>query len=112
MKLKSKTLEMQLLYETKAEESLLSSLENFRHFLNNNNLIPAGPKLQYSNFHKYLNKIVLLITALNALLSTMLTSVASTKLSPVTSVLTYPLSELNEALSVSLKSDASIVPSD
>ena len=60
MKLKSKTLEMQLLYETKAEESLLSSLENFRHFLNNNNLIPAGPKLQYSNFHKYLNKIVLL----------------------------------------------------
>lgn len=60
MKLKSKTLEMQLLYETRSEESLLSSLENFRHFLNKNNLIPAGPKLQYAGFHKYLSKITLL----------------------------------------------------
>ena len=59
MKLNSKILQMQLLYETNGEESLLASLENFRHFLINNKLIPANKKILCNNFHKYLNKIIL-----------------------------------------------------
>jgi hypothetical protein len=59
MKLNSKILQMQLLYETGADETLLSSLETFRHFLNNNKLIPATSKNSFTNFHKYLNKIFL-----------------------------------------------------
>jgi len=53
MKLNSKTLQMQLLFETKGEESLLDSLESFRHFLINNKLIPDNKKLLFTNFHKY-----------------------------------------------------------
>ncbi len=59
MKLNSKVLHMQILYETCLEDSLISSIESFRHFLTNNKLIPSLRKSGYSNFHKYLNKIIL-----------------------------------------------------
>lgn len=58
MKLSSKVLQMQLFFEMNIEDSLASSLENFRHFLNNDALIPAVKKIQYENFHKYLTKIL------------------------------------------------------
>ena len=59
MKLNSKILQMQLYYETGAEDSLLASIESFRHFLVNDKLIHPQRKLLYSGFHKYLNKLVL-----------------------------------------------------
>ena len=65
MKLNSKTLQMQLLYETNAQESLIASLESFRHFLAGNKLIPDSIKLQFSNFNKYLHKILLNINKKN-----------------------------------------------
>ncbi len=58
MKLNSKTLHLQLLYELNYEDSLVDALESFRHFLNNNKLIPDIKKLPFSNFYKYLNRIL------------------------------------------------------
>ncbi len=58
MKLNSKTLQMQLLYESGGYESLSAALESFRHFLSNNKLIPEMKKLQHSNFRKYLTQII------------------------------------------------------
>jgi len=59
MKLKSKILHLQLLYELGFEDSLNDSQESFRHFLNNNKLIPTERKSPFVNFHKYLNRIIL-----------------------------------------------------
>ncbi|MCB0728316.1 MAG: hypothetical protein KDD00_12690 [Ignavibacteriae bacterium] len=58
MKINTKILYLQLLYELGYEDTLISSLENFRHFLNNNKLIPDERKILYSKFYKFLNKIV------------------------------------------------------
>lgn len=57
IKLNSKILQMQNFYEMNLETSLVAALENFRHFLNNNKMIPADRKVTYLNFHKYLNRI-------------------------------------------------------
>lgn len=59
MKVNSKLLHMQLLYETNGHESLISFLESFRHFLVNNKIIPADRKSLFSNFQKYLSKIII-----------------------------------------------------
>jgi hypothetical protein len=58
MKLNSKTLHLQILYELGYEDTLASSLESFRHFLSNDKLIPEEKKAPLLNFHKYLNKII------------------------------------------------------
>ena len=58
MKQKSKVLHLQLLYELGFDDSLISSLESFRHFLNNNKLIPDEKKVPLYNFNKYLNRII------------------------------------------------------
>ncbi|MEO8210709.1 MAG: hypothetical protein ABI840_09105 [bacterium] len=60
MKLKSKILHLQLLYELGFEDSLADSQESFRHFLNNNKLISPERQFSFINFHKYLNRITLL----------------------------------------------------
>ncbi|MBK8550024.1 MAG: hypothetical protein IPL53_02775 [Ignavibacteria bacterium] len=58
MKLNSKTLHIQLLYELGYEDSLIDALESFRHFLNKNKFIPEIRKIPFNNFHKFLNKII------------------------------------------------------
>ncbi len=58
MKLNSKILQLQIFYEMGIEDSLISALESFRHFLVNNKLIPNERRMYYSNFHKILSKIV------------------------------------------------------
>ncbi|MDQ3022562.1 MAG: hypothetical protein M3R36_18650 [Bacteroidota bacterium] len=58
LKLNSKILQMEIFYEMKIEESLISALENFRHFLVNNKLIPKERKPLFVNFHKYLNRLI------------------------------------------------------
>lgn len=57
MKLNSKILHLQLFYESGYEDTLISSLENFRHFLNNDRLIPETKKTQLYSFHKFLSRI-------------------------------------------------------
>ena len=42
-----------LYYELNAEDSLLSHIDSFRHFLTNDKLIPAERKQYYSSFIKY-----------------------------------------------------------
>jgi len=56
----AKVLQMMIYYETGAEESLLSSLEAFRHFLQNNKILPGVKKKFYLNFYKFFNRIVLI----------------------------------------------------
>ncbi len=57
MKLNSKILHLQLLYESGFEDTLTSSIGNFRHFLNNDKLIPEAKKIQLYNFHKFLSRL-------------------------------------------------------
>ncbi|MBK8552913.1 MAG: hypothetical protein IPL53_18380 [Ignavibacteria bacterium] len=58
LKYESKILQMMIYYETGSVESLLSSLEAYRHFLQNNKMLPDNKKKLYLNFHKYMNKLV------------------------------------------------------
>lgn len=60
LKYDSKILQLMIYYETGSEESLLSSLEAYRHFLNNNKLLPENKKEMYSNFHKFLSRLITL----------------------------------------------------
>lgn len=57
LKLNSKTLQLQLLYELGMDESFLSALESFRHFISNNKLIPKSRKIFYTNFYKSINRL-------------------------------------------------------
>lgn len=57
-KIDIKLLQMMIYYETKYYDSLYSSLEAFRHFLQNNKLIPEVRKKSYYSFYRYLKKIV------------------------------------------------------
>lgn len=65
MKLNSKLLQLQLFYEMDIEDSLVSALESFRHFLTNNELIPEARRITYTNFHKYLSKLLTIIVKKN-----------------------------------------------
>lgn len=58
LKYESKILQMMIYYETGSIESLLSSLETYRHFLQNNKMLPGVKKIFYLNFHKFMNKLV------------------------------------------------------
>ena len=58
LKYESKILQMMIYYETGSIESLLSSLETYRHFLQNNKMLPVVKKKFYLNFHKFMNKLV------------------------------------------------------
>ena len=58
LKYEVKILQMMIYYETDSGENLLSLLETYRHFLKNNEMLPANKKNLYLNFHKYLNKLV------------------------------------------------------
>jgi hypothetical protein len=60
LKYDSKILQLMIYYETGSEESLLSSLEAYRHFLSNNKLLPENKKEMYTNFHKFFSKLFLL----------------------------------------------------
>ncbi|MBK8553142.1 MAG: hypothetical protein IPL53_19615 [Ignavibacteria bacterium] len=60
MKFDVKVLQIMIYYETNSIEALISSMEAFRHFLVNNKLLPENKKETYTNFHKYLNKLILL----------------------------------------------------
>ena len=44
-------------FETGEEESLISSLEAYRHFLTNNKLLPENKKELYTNFYKFFSRI-------------------------------------------------------
>ena len=57
LKYDSKILQLMIYYETGAEESLISSLEAYRHFLSNNKLLPENKKELYTNFYKFFNKL-------------------------------------------------------
>ena len=58
LKYDSKILQLMIYYETDASESLISSLEAYRHFLSNNKLLPENKKELYSNFYKSFSKLV------------------------------------------------------
>ena len=58
MKLSSKVLHLQVLYELGHEETLISNLENFRHFSNNDKLFPEEKKTPLINFFKNSSKIL------------------------------------------------------
>jgi hypothetical protein len=58
LKLNSRLLQIQLLYELELEEPLISALESFRHFISNNKLIPEKRRILFSNFYKYLNSVL------------------------------------------------------
>ncbi|HMQ69285.1 MAG TPA: hypothetical protein PKA90_10000 [Ignavibacteria bacterium] len=58
LKYESKILQMMVYYETGFVESLLSALEAYRQFLQNNNMLPGVKKKFYLNFYKFLNKLV------------------------------------------------------
>lgn len=58
LKFDAKILQLMIYYEMNSYESLISSLEAFRHFLLNNKLLPEIKKESYSNFHKFFSKLV------------------------------------------------------
>ncbi len=58
LKYESKILQMMIYYETSSLETLISSLEAYRHFLQNNKMLPGVKKKFYLNFHKFMNKLV------------------------------------------------------
>lgn len=58
MKFDVKILQIMIYYETNSIEALISSMEAFRHFLVNNKLLPENKKETYTNFHKFLNKLI------------------------------------------------------
>ena len=51
-KLDTKVLQIMIFYELNYEDSLISSLEAFRHFLSNNKLIPENKFIYYNNLYK------------------------------------------------------------
>lgn len=57
LKYDSKILQLMIYFETGEEESLISSLEAYRHFLSNNKLLPANKKELYTNFYRYFSRI-------------------------------------------------------
>ena len=57
LKYDSKILQLMIYYETGEEESLISSLEAFRHFLTNNKLLPENKKELYTNFYRFFSRI-------------------------------------------------------
>jgi len=57
-KVEAKILQMMIFYEMNSDETLLSSLEAFRHFINGNKIIPGKRKLPYIGFYKTLNKVI------------------------------------------------------
>lgn len=57
LKYDSKILQLMIFFETGEEESLISSLEAYRHFLTNNKLLPENKKELYTNFYKYFSRI-------------------------------------------------------
>jgi hypothetical protein len=57
LKYDSKILQLMIYFETGEEESLISSLEAYRHFLTNNKLLPENKKELYTNFYKYFSRI-------------------------------------------------------
>lgn len=58
MKFDTKVLQIMIYYELNSDDSLDFSMEAFRHFLINNKLLPENKKESYSNFHKFLNKLI------------------------------------------------------
>ena len=56
-KLEIKCFIIAIYYELNHEDSLLSSLDSFRHFLNNDKLIPEERKESYSNFLKNVKRM-------------------------------------------------------
>ncbi|HMQ70552.1 MAG TPA: hypothetical protein PKA90_16340 [Ignavibacteria bacterium] len=60
MKLNSKILYMQNLYELHHFDNLLHSLESFRHFLGSDKLIPEERKKSCLHFHNHLKKLITL----------------------------------------------------
>ncbi|HMS34590.1 MAG TPA: hypothetical protein PKC91_10940 [Ignavibacteria bacterium] len=57
LKYDSKILQLMIYFETGEEESLISSLEAYRHFLTNNKLLPENKKELYTNFYKFFSRI-------------------------------------------------------
>ena len=57
LKYDSKILQLMIYFETGEEESLISSLEAYRHFLSNNKLLPENKKELYTNFYRYFSRI-------------------------------------------------------
>ena len=57
LKIDVKILQIMLYFEMGHEDAFASSLESFRQFLANNNLIPQKRKLIFQNFQKYISKI-------------------------------------------------------
>ncbi len=57
LKYDSKILQIMIYYENGSEESLISSLEAYRHFLSNNKLLPDNKKELYTNFYRYFSRI-------------------------------------------------------
>ena len=58
LKYEAKVLQMLIYYETDSYEALISSLEAYRHFLQNNKLLSGNKKKLYQNFYKYFIKLV------------------------------------------------------
>jgi hypothetical protein len=56
-KLEIKCFTAAIYYELNHEDSLLSSLDSFRHFINNDKLIPEARKESYTNFIKVVKKM-------------------------------------------------------
>jgi len=57
LKIDVKILQLMLYFEMEQEDAFASSLESFRQFLANNNLIPQKRKIIFQNFQKYISKI-------------------------------------------------------
>lgn len=57
LKYDSKILQLMIYFETGEEESLISSLQAYRHFLTNNKLLPENKKELYTNFYKFFSRI-------------------------------------------------------
>lgn len=54
----TKTLQIMIYYETGSHESMLSSIEAFRQFLSNNDMLPELKKRPYSSFYKYFSRLL------------------------------------------------------
>lgn len=59
LKTSVKIMQVQIYYELKHSENLISALESFRHFISNNKLIPGKRKAAIENFYKALYKLIL-----------------------------------------------------
>jgi hypothetical protein len=56
-KAEMKCMIMAIYYELNIEDTLLASLDSFRHFLSNDKIIPEDRKLNYFNFLRFLKKL-------------------------------------------------------